>query len=256
MGIDGCSYGYLGILIDKDKNLKVFLSKNIGKIFNHFSFQGKIFIDMPMGFEEEKGVRTCDQLARKFLGFPRSASIFNTPVRKALHCLSYPEANEINKDLSGKGLSKQSFYLFEKMRDLDTYIRENPNLCEQIHESHPEMLFKTLKGGNLQYSKRVKVGYLERLAILSKYILDIDTIVKDIIGQLEGYPVKKDDILDSLVLVFGAYLSEKIGQIKLPEEIEYDSYHLPMAIYCIKGDSVSKLKKLSFNNIEFVGNVS
>lgn len=252
MGIDGCGYGYLGMMIDHDNNLKVFLSKTIKEVFNNIDYNGTIFIDMPIGFECDKGVRTCDQLARKFLGFPRSASIFNTPVRRALEAKDYHEANEINKKISGKGLSKQSYYLFDKMRDLDTFLQSHPKFMNKIHESHPEMLFKTLKQVNLNYSKKTEAGFLERLDIISKYILDSKAIIMTIYNTIGTYGVKKDDVLDTMILTLGVYLSQFVGQITVPETIEYDAFNIPMAIYCINLDHRKDFQRLSFNRLEIL----
>jgi predicted RNase H-like nuclease len=102
-----------------------------------------IAIDIPIGLSDA-GPRRCDALARRRLP-GRSATVFNAPPRACLdHVDDYPGANARARQAGDQGLSRQSFGLLAKIREVDEFWPEAPG---PIYEVHPELSFARLNGG-------------------------------------------------------------------------------------------------------------
>ena len=103
----------------------------------------------------------------------------------------------LSKKITGKGLSKQSWNLREKISEVHGISR----LSNKIYEGHPECSFKMLKNETLKAKKKTVLGIFERLGILKKAGLDPLSIGL----HLESTPtIKIDDVLDSMVLFITA----------------------------------------------------
>jgi hypothetical protein len=76
-----------------------------------------VAVDMPIGLSDNSS-RRADVEARKLIG-PRRSSVFPTPVRGALDGETYEEASALSRELTGKGLSKQTFALKPRILEID-----------------------------------------------------------------------------------------------------------------------------------------
>ena len=180
----------------------------------------QILIDIPIGLKEsDKEERKCDREARAFLGPKRGSSIFRVPVRMTVYCKgTYKKASKINYDLTTKKISKQTYYLCKKIREVDEFICSNnstSNITSILHESHPEVCFRLLSGKNLKYSKKTIKGFNERIKIIKHFNKDIDSFITGIyenknFGKTE---VKPDDVLDASVLAITAKRIFQEGKI-------------------------------------------
>lgn len=65
--------------------------------------------------------------------------------RQSLFAGNYSEANEINRAHLGKGLSQQSYAIFNKIRKIDDFLKQAPDYMNNIMESHPEICFANAK---------------------------------------------------------------------------------------------------------------
>ena len=74
--------------------------------------RGRLYVDMPIGLPDWE--RQLERLARKCLSV-RPGSIFSVPCRQAVYSTSYESACDINAEITGKKLSKQSWYLCDKI---------------------------------------------------------------------------------------------------------------------------------------------
>jgi len=72
---------------------------------------------MPIGLPESINEIRPDAEARRIIS-GRSSCIFNTPCRQAVYTGDYFEASEINRQILGKGLSKQSFAICSNIRSI------------------------------------------------------------------------------------------------------------------------------------------
>ena len=77
-------------------------------------------IDIPIGLLD--GSRACDKAARKLLGQPRGAAVFPAPCRATLTAKNHTEANAINRQKTGKGLSQQAFGIAPKIKQVGDAI--------------------------------------------------------------------------------------------------------------------------------------
>ncbi|MHA1522417.1 MAG: DUF429 domain-containing protein [Promethearchaeota archaeon] len=236
IGIDGCKVGWISAKIsteDSENHLTFSVFSTIKLAWPQIEDASRILIDIPIGLTERKIFpRECDHLARKALGWPRSASIFPSPCRNALYANTYEQANELNRKYTKKGLSKQAWNISPKILEVDLFIRKNLRLNQLLWESHPEVCFWALnKQEVMKHSKKKPEGFEERLKILktASEKIDLQVDFDSILHQFPRSQVQKDDLLDALVLALTA--TEKLGSFKsFPENPTFDERNIPQRI--------------------------
>ena len=143
-GIDGCRAGWVVAYRDGEE-INLLVISRLSDINAALAPAASVMIDMPIGLTDDNSPRICDAHARVALRPHRSSSVFGVPARKVTRCTDYPEANGLSREMSGKGISKQAFYLFPKIRELDDWLlSEERN--GQWFECHPEVAFARLNG--------------------------------------------------------------------------------------------------------------
>ena len=198
IGIDGTSSGWIAS-IGNSKNKYVTKIKFFKDLDTLLSLHPEsiIVIDMPIELNKKKYLRKCDILAKKYLGKNFQSSIFIPPLKNILECATFQDANKLSKKIAGKGLSKQSWYLKNKIRE----VRDLAKVSNKIYEGHPECSFKMLKNKSLKAKKKSVLGIFERLELLRKAGLDPLSVNL----QLDNNSTTKiDDVLDSMVLFITA----------------------------------------------------
>jgi len=230
-GIDGCKAGW--ILITFNDNPSYNVLRNNSDLEQAFHDFDRIFIDMPIGLEDENYTRECDQLLRKKLGAEYASSVFSPPIRPALHAPSYVEANMQSYEYTEKKLTLQSWNITPKIRLLDDMLQAQPELQEKVFESHPELLFMKLNGGMIYQKKNTKKGLRHRLSLIVDREEIADDFFRDIKEEFRRNEVGEDDIVDAMALALGAKQSEKDGIKTLPEQPENDSMGLIKAIHYV-----------------------
>lgn len=231
-GIDGCKLGWILISFDEGKEKYQVIESNdeLKGIFENYD---RIFIDMPIGLEDEEYTRECDALLRKELGGEYSSSVFSPPIRPALEAPSYVEANMISYEWTEKKLSLQSWNITPKIKALDELLRENSEFKEKVLESHPELLFQKLNGGMIFQKKNLKKGVRHRLELIKEEEPIADDFFRDIKEEWRRSEVGEDDIVDAMALAYYAKRSEEKGIKTIPADINYDSVGLPKAIHFV-----------------------
>lgn len=225
IGIDGCRAGwfYVGIGVNNEFSFGV-LAK-----FSQISFlldsAALVLVDIPIGLpSKEIPDRKCESLARKLLERRRS-SIFSVPARSVLSMPTYEAANEENRRSLGVGLSKQSWAIVPKIREVDHYLLRHRE--KRVHEMHPEVAFWTLNQKMpMKHNKRTEPGLDERLEVLVRNYAEsarcFDTARKAFMKS----EVANDDIIDAMV---GAVTAMKGPQlVSLPTEPLSDEEGLRM----------------------------
>jgi predicted RNase H-like nuclease len=154
------------------------------------SLTGIVGIDMPLGLLAD-GWRDADALARRALG-RRGVTVFAIPPRPVWQQPSYAEANRVCRELTGKGLSAQSWGLCGKLLEADEYRRTSP---ARLYEVHPELAFAALAGAPLQESKHTKAGLAVRRELLAQAGLTLP-------AKLPG--AADNDILDAAAVACSA----------------------------------------------------
>ncbi len=231
-GIDGCKIGWLLITFNEGAaSYEVLRTKeDIHKAFEEYD---RIFIDMPIGLQDEDYHRECDVLLRKELGADYAPSVFTPPIRPALHAPSYAEANMISFDYTEKKLSLQAWNIVPKIQQVDELLRQNDELKDKVLESHPEYLFQKLNGGLIFQKKNLKKGIKHRLELIRNIEPVADDFFRDIKEEYRRNEIAEDDIVDAMALALFAKWSVDKGLKTIPETVPFDSEGLKMAYHYV-----------------------
>ncbi|NGP88400.1 DUF429 domain-containing protein [Fodinibius halophilus] len=233
LGIDGCRAGWIAIsldeehagywLLESDKELKEFLEE-----FD------RTFIDVPIGLSPSEYVRKCDDELRDVLGPDYQASVFNPPIRPALHAPTYGEASMTSYEETGKKISIQAWNITPNIRTIDQFLQNSEELREKVFESHPELLFRILNGDNsILQKKATKKGLRHRLKLLKDQSKFADDFFRDIKEEYRRNQVDEDDIVDAMALALFALKSLEKEIKTLPDDPPEDETGLPMAIHYV-----------------------
>ena len=157
-------------------------------------------LDIPIGLPADGAAwpRQADIAARNLLG-ARRASIFLAPPRPVLDCASYDLANRVHRELTGKGLSRQSWGLAQKILEAEAFLDGS----FQAIEVHPEVSFQAMNGAPLEQSKKTWNGQMARRELLR----DHGIIVPDRIDQAGDVP--PDDLLDAAAAAWTAWRASR-----------------------------------------------
>jgi predicted RNase H-like nuclease len=117
----------------------------------------------------------------------------------AAPCVSFEEAKRLSRMHCGKAITKQTFCILPKIREVDGCI--TPELQERVWEVHPELCFWALNDGQAMRTKKSKKdGQADRRAVLRRRSPDLAAALND-----EPPPdAKADDVLDALVAAYTA----------------------------------------------------
>ena len=214
--VSGYENNYKELKFEKLKEFNDIKSKN----FN------LVLVDIPIGLDIDlkKGGRIVDKLARKEL-LTNKSSIFNAPSRLVLEATNYEEANKINKN-KGMGLSKQSWNLVKKIKEVDDFIRNSNKTI--IFESHPEIIFQVMKRDKVSTKKKNDEGIIERRNLLEKNGFNKVFLERNLSAKDSFY--KKDDFIDACSLFWSANRAIAKTEVKIPNDIVLDSEGIIMQI--------------------------
>jgi predicted RNase H-like nuclease len=157
-GIDGCLNGWVVA-----SSTSVDVIRTFDEIVDNFDVIG---IDMPIGLPRSPA-RRADAQARAFLR-TRSSTIFPTPPRDIVEtCFDYTTANAQHRARHGKGLTRQSFNLFPKIREVDRAARAIRHGPPTLVEIHPDCAFARMAGRPLP-AKRSARGRDDRVRLVEQ----------------------------------------------------------------------------------------
>ena len=138
LGVDGCRDGWFYVSLDDDGNWSYRVVPDAKSLAEYASNASSVLIDIPIGLldygEEE---RQCDKQARRLLRPKRSSSVFPAPARQTLQAASYEQAQQLNRSAIARGLSKQSWNIVPKIREIDELLSSKPSLRGVVLECHP-----------------------------------------------------------------------------------------------------------------------
>lgn len=233
LGIDGCRAGWLAISLDDEKCGHWLLKsdRDLEKVFEDYEH---IFIDVPIGLADNQYMRVCDEELRRMLGPDYHSSVFNPPIRPALYAPTYAEASMESYEVTEKKISIQAWNITPKIRSVDQLLQNDVEFREKVFESHPELLFQKLNGGNaILQKKQTKKGLRHRLELVEGRNKYAGPLFRDIKEQYRPNQMKEDDIVDALVLAFFARRSADKPVKTIPKDPPKDSTGLPMAIHYV-----------------------
>lgn len=225
-GVDGCRGGWLAVWTGNAADTveaAVFSKAHDLLIQRGFAVTA---IDIPIGLPAATS-RRCDLAARRVLGL-RGVSVFPTPVRAVLATQTYEEACAASFAASGKKLSKQTFGIVPKIREVDTFLRNNPSFRTRVFEVHPEVSFTYWNGGQiLSHSKHSGFGFAERLGLVEQAF---PGAAEQIRRSFPSREVADDDILDALATLWTAWRIHAGTAVRIGDVVEEDEHGLPMQI--------------------------
>ena len=229
VGIDGCKAGWC---IAYGRNLpRLTVISKLSELSKYISKPSRILIDIPLGLPSLPHQRSAEDKARKLLG-RKASSVFNVPCRDAVYASSYNEANQINLNIMGKGLSIQTWNIVSKIKEADELLRHGESKID-LKEAHPELCFKFLSEyPNDLTSKKSAEGQRQRLDILALWNETLSDFYHDFISNTFRKDVGKDDILDALVLWLSAILSDQYPLSAIAANKE-DDYGIVMNMHIV-----------------------
>lgn len=216
------------VQLSSEGELSCELLTSIDELSDYLPGANCVLIDIPIGLQSRQTrERSCDRMARAVLQQRRS-SVFAAPSRCAFNGVNYAEANALNRECTGRGLSRQSFNILPKIREVDRFLGHHFQR-EIIHEMHPEVCFWALNRQQaMQFPKRSEQGFKERVALLNGYLEGSQDLINQVMQHYLRRQVARDDIVDALV---GALTASKASQLqRFPDPVEFDELGLPMEV--------------------------
>lgn len=190
LGVDGCKGGWVGVRWDD--STEVLVAATIAELVEAAGPVEAVAIDIPIELPAD-APRVAEGLARKLLP-GRASTVFNAPAAAVLDAVDYPAANAANKAALGLGLSKQTWYLVPKIRDVHDWLTTSPSV--PVVEAHPEVCFAAMNGGVLVDGKTTAAGEALRRTLLAAHGLDV------VAERRRGVAV--DDVLDAAATAWTA----------------------------------------------------
>jgi predicted RNase H-like nuclease len=195
VGLDGYRKGWVAVRVDGETRELRFYSTIAELLATKFDFAA---IDMPIGLPD-RGVRACDLEARQLLK-PHASRVFTGARRGLWEFPSHAAANRALWARGEAGISIELWHLGTKICELDRAM--TPRRQNKIRETHPELVFLRLNGGQPVPSKHTEEGLrLRRRLLRGQGFRELDRWLKvDRIGS----GAKRDDILDACALAVAA----------------------------------------------------
>lgn len=237
-GADGCPPGWAVVLHDiaGRREPQLMVCANMADVLLRPELPGIIGVDMPIGLPESVGPggRGPETELRSRLG-DRQSSVFAIPARAAVYAPDYGEACQRSLETSDppRKISKQAFYLFPKIRQLDGMIREDPGLALILRETHPEGAFMVMNDGEpLGEPKKVKsVVHEPGISLRKRLLRDVAGFPEDFLDRKPPPGVGVDDFIDACACAHVAARIARGQAITFPAEPQRDAHGIPMAIW-------------------------
>ena len=222
VGVDACPGGWFSIGFTGAGQYVFHVSQGFVGIVEHYPAAELILVDIPIGLPVPNMPRQCEGAARGCLGQPRASSVFPAPLREIVEFVDngngYTQANALNRQLVGRGLSRQSYSLIPKILEVDgVFANQGQNINPLIREVHPEVCFWALNHRNsMAHSKKDLAGILERMRVMAGVGFDTRDML-DVAHQYIPARVGCDDFCDALVAAITAFQGHNqlgvLGQI-------------------------------------------
>ena len=198
IGIDGCKRGWFSVWQNPDDSIQSSIFSTLNHLKDFFNDEAHLIIgiDMPVVLSDFIP-READQLARKLLS-KKASSVFTAPTPEMLEQPNYERASYVSKRLFGKSMSLQSWYLFPKIKDVQTIIHD---AHINLYEIHPELSFRAMNHEEvILESKKSKEGFEIRNALLRRHFESFD--FESIRNLYPRKDVMDNDILDAMAVLW------------------------------------------------------
>jgi predicted RNase H-like nuclease len=220
LGVDVWSKGWVGVELRDGRFAGARVGTDLLGLITDCGKLSVIAVDIPLGLLDS-GLRRADAAAAALLG-PRRSSVFPTPPRPVVAEKSYPVAAARHVELTGKGLSRQSF-------NLRARLLEANELCDRgdflLREVHPELSFATMGQGPAPRSKKTWDGQRDRVERLRSVAIELP----DRLGAAGTVPT--DDVLDAAAAAWSAHRIGGGMASSVPEPPEINERGQQLAIW-------------------------
>lgn len=207
-GVDGYKGGWVSVLLQEGSFLDAVASKTFEAVLEAHEDAQIVAVDIPIGLSRT-GQRLADREARKFL-VGQGSTVFPTPPYAAIAEATYQTASLAAYRSGGKYLSRQSYSLFDRIREVDALTRPG----DKVFEVHPEVSFCALAGSALPHPKKTWNGQMLRRSLLEKAGIVLP-------GELgSAARVRPDDVLDAAAAAWSAMRIARGEARSLPDPPE------------------------------------
>lgn len=223
-GIDGCPSGWVAVVADDfdPSTARLCHSADLSSLMDGNGI-GFAAIDMPIGLVSGPHSRDVEAGMRAILK-GKASSVFPTPCRMALAEMTYFDASFVNAEALGKGLPKQTFMLFPKLREVDEVVRALGQ--DRLREGHPEVSFAVLNSAPVLSKKRTPEGARERIGLLAAEGIDAHPLLSAASRRICAV----DDVLDAAVMLLTALRFQRNQHLTIPAKPSRDSVGLEMSV--------------------------
>jgi len=194
VGVDGARGGWVGVRWD-GRSLACAFAPALDALVADVWPVAVVAVDMPIKLEVS-ATRACEDLARPLLGARRS-SLFQSPSLGALDFTDddYPGANAWSKATTGRGISKQAWFLVPKIREVRALAETG---AVPVRECMPELSFRAMHGEPLHHPKTTWSGHALRVRLLREHGIELP----DDPGPAGR--VAPDDLVDAAAVAWSA----------------------------------------------------
>jgi predicted RNase H-like nuclease len=224
-GVDGCPAGWVVVLEDLASGaLSLRVAREFAGVLALEPRPTLVAIDIPIGLPE-RGARPSDRAARALLGPGATSRVFPAPPHGVLASRSYDEANRLRRELEGKGLSRQTYGILAKIREVDDALALGPRTG--VYEVHPELSFRAMAGAARGLAaKKTAEGRDARVRLVLLHFPSLDPRV------LAERParVRADDLLDAFAALWSARRIHAGRETVLPDPPPRDRLGRSMTI--------------------------
>lgn len=221
MGVDACKGGWVGAVLDASGHgtPHLIVRPTVAELVAEAGAVAVVGLHVPIGLPDETR-READVQTRQFLS-TNGSSVFTTPVRDAVYAATYGEANRLNRERIGSGISQQAYGLRSRIVEVDAWLRQD--LTSAVVEVHPEASFAEMSGAPLTSRKRSAQGTEERRRALASHGVAVP-------GHLPS-GAGADDVIDACAAAWSAHRVKTGGARTFPESPETFSDGIPAAIH-------------------------
>lgn len=232
VGVDGCAGGWVAVWSDSDRQgFTSRLYADSRSLFAAHTDAERLLVDIPIGLAASSA-RECDRIARRRLG-TRGSSVFPAPCRAVVEyrkregeAATYEQANSIQREQLGAGISRQAWNITSKIAAIDTHLQDELQAVD-VYESHPELCFAALNDGYpIAQPKSSQQGRAARFGVLAEWANGWQSCYETALDEQYRKDVARDDIVDALVLCVAGQQS----LASVPADPPVDECGLPMGI--------------------------
>lgn len=192
-GVDAYRGGWIAVVLDRGLFAAAIVANRFTELTAQLEGADVIAVDIPIGTGDAYP-RAADVAARKYVGRRRS-SVFLTPPRPLLEAPSYSVARQLARKQFDIGLSAQAYSLAPRILEVD----EVAQFDRRIIEVHPEVSFKAMAIGELQFPKSSWNGLKLREALIERQGIQLP----DNLG--EAGVANPDDVVDAAAAAWTAH---------------------------------------------------